>query len=226
MQRPWSNPRIRDRRIVNIRSTTRTDSSTSSTRSPPSPDRFNAATCAQWTRNAGLKSRWLGHCGREEFLRLRQGGAARGEVTAEIGIHPRTARDWDRGVRRSGNTRIYPDGRVVDYNHGVTTMITPPRPPAGMRCRWRPWANPSPLATSRYPNANDPRYEPGPHGLEDRCLGAEQSKTLARPLVDEQITRRTGRALPVETRDAEDVGENHLLHAARPYSRHLGQAPV
>ena len=30
-------------------------------------------------------------------------------------MHPRTGRDWRRGIRKSSNTRIYPDGTVVDY---------------------------------------------------------------------------------------------------------------
>ncbi|WP_203991256.1 IS30 family transposase [Sphaerisporangium rufum] len=35
-----------------------------------------------------------------------------------MGVHPRTARDWRRGVRKTGNTRVYPDGTVVDSGAG------------------------------------------------------------------------------------------------------------
>ncbi|WP_456152250.1 IS30 family transposase [Glutamicibacter protophormiae] len=42
-----------------------------------------------------------------------------------VGVHGRTAEDWDHGVRRSGNVRIYPDGRRVDYKRGVTTTVDP-----------------------------------------------------------------------------------------------------
>jgi len=37
-------------------------------------------------------------------------------------VNIRTARDWDRGVRKSNNTRTYCDGRRVDYITGQTTM--------------------------------------------------------------------------------------------------------
>lgn len=35
-----------------------------------------------------------------------------------MGINKRTGRDWRRGIRKSGNSRVYPDGRVVEYDHG------------------------------------------------------------------------------------------------------------
>ena len=35
--------------------------------------------------------------------------------------HERTARDWDRGIRKIGNARLHPDGRRIDYKTGVTT---------------------------------------------------------------------------------------------------------
>ena len=33
----------------------------------------------------------------------------------EVGVNERTARDWRKGIRHIRNTRIHPDGRVVDY---------------------------------------------------------------------------------------------------------------
>ncbi|TAP45903.1 IS30 family transposase [Arthrobacter sp. S39] len=42
-----------------------------------------------------------------------------------MGVNIRTAQDWDRGVRRSGRVRVYPDGRVIDYKQGVTTFHSP-----------------------------------------------------------------------------------------------------
>ena len=38
-------------------------------------------------------------------------------------MNVRTARDWDRGVRKTKSTRAYPDGRRVDYATGKTTMV-------------------------------------------------------------------------------------------------------
>ncbi|GEE02034.1 hypothetical protein nbrc107696_24800 [Gordonia spumicola] len=40
-------------------------------------------------------------------------------------VNERTARDWDRGVRKSHDARTYPDGRRVDYKSGVTTFVAP-----------------------------------------------------------------------------------------------------
>lgn len=39
-----------------------------------------------------------------------------------VGIHPRTATDWDNGVRESRDSRFYPDGRRVNYATGEVTM--------------------------------------------------------------------------------------------------------
>jgi len=90
---------------------------------------FNAATCAGWVRKAGLKSRGktgIGpHPGRDEFFRLRRAGVGRGEAAKTVGVHIRTARDWDKGIRASNNRRFYPDGRVIDYKRGVTTFHSP-----------------------------------------------------------------------------------------------------
>ncbi|MGY2742919.1 IS30 family transposase [Arthrobacter sp. UYCu723] len=92
---------------------------------------LNPATCAGWVRKAGLKSHGKTgtgpHPGRDEYFRLRKTGVSRRKAAAAVGIHLRTAEEWDQGIRKSGGRRIYPDGRVVDYKRGVTTMT----PPAG-----------------------------------------------------------------------------------------------
>ncbi|MBS1697896.1 MAG: IS30 family transposase [Actinobacteria bacterium] len=61
---------------------------------------------------------------------MRTEGKSRRAAAAAVGIHERTAKDWDRGVRRSRNSRFYPDGRRVDYTTGRVTMesMTSPRP--------------------------------------------------------------------------------------------------
>jgi IS30 family transposase len=90
---------------------------------------FNPNTCAAWMRKAGLKSHGKPGTGphpkREEYFRLRKSGAGRRKAAAAVGVHLRTAEDWDCGIRKSGGRRIYPDGRVVDYKQGVTTMSSP-----------------------------------------------------------------------------------------------------
>ncbi|MGY2744265.1 IS30 family transposase [Arthrobacter sp. UYCu723] len=92
---------------------------------------LNPATCAGWVRKAGLKSHGKTgtgpHPGRDEYFRLRKTGVSRRKAAAAVGIHLRTAEEWDQGIRKSGGRRIYPDGRIVDYKRGVTTMT----PPAG-----------------------------------------------------------------------------------------------
>jgi transposase, IS30 family len=84
----------------------------------------NRNTAFGWARAAGLRSarQRAGHSGRAEYDRLRSSGASRREAAAAAGVHPRTARDWDRGVRKLNNRRLYPDGRLVDYARGTITQ--------------------------------------------------------------------------------------------------------
>ena len=86
---------------------------------------FPIYTCYQWVNKAGLNTSPPRGQKREEFLRLRAAGKSRKEAAGIVGVHGRTAEDWDHGVRRSGNVRIYPDGRRVDYKRGVTTTVDP-----------------------------------------------------------------------------------------------------
>jgi IS30 family transposase len=50
---------------------------------------------------------------------------AGGGAAAAVGVHVRTARDWDRGVRKLNGRRLYPDGRMVDYARGAITQQVP-----------------------------------------------------------------------------------------------------
>jgi IS30 family transposase len=92
---------------------------------------LNRNTCMQWARKAGISGKpGRGpHPGRGEYFRLRQSGSTRGEAAAAVRVNLRTAKDWDRGVKKGRNTRSYPDGRVVDYKQGVTTFHNPEGPP-------------------------------------------------------------------------------------------------
>ena len=95
---------------------------------------LNPDTCAGWVRKAGLKSHGKSgsgpHPGRDEYFRQRKAGVSRRKAAAAVGIHLRTAEEWDQGIRKSNGRRIYPDGRVVDYKRDVTTMA-PPRGATG-----------------------------------------------------------------------------------------------
>jgi IS30 family transposase len=91
---------------------------------------LNRHTCQGWVRAAGLRSRKgvvhrAGHPGRVEYDRLRSSGTSRREAAAAVGVHVRTARDWDRGVRKLNGRRLYPDGRMVDYARGTITQQVP-----------------------------------------------------------------------------------------------------
>ena len=87
----------------------------------------NRNTAFGWARRAGRRSVGVGgrgpHPGRGEYERLRAEGVSRRRAAERVGVSERTARDWDKGVRKGSNRRIYPDGRVVDYARGVTTII-------------------------------------------------------------------------------------------------------
>lgn len=81
-------------------------------------------TCYQWVVKAKLKIP-TSHAGkREEFLRLRAQGMSLRDAVKQVGAHLETGREWDHGIRRSGNKRFYPDGRVLGYNSGMTTHAT------------------------------------------------------------------------------------------------------
>jgi IS30 family transposase len=47
----------------------------------------------------------------------------RRDAAVRVGVHERTAGDWDRGIRKIGNARLHADGRRIDYNTGVSTIV-------------------------------------------------------------------------------------------------------
>lgn len=105
----------------------------------------NRHTAAGWARRAGVRGRGKpgasGHPGRAEYDRLRASGVRRRDAAARVGVHERTARDWDRGIRKIGDARLYPDGRRVDYKTGVTTLVVDAQPSvaaveAGLHARY------------------------------------------------------------------------------------------
>jgi len=80
-----------------------------------------------WARKAGLRGRGKPgtgpHPGRAEYDRLRAAGVRRNEAAARVGVNPRTAQDWDKGIRKINSSRLHPDGRRVNYKTGVTTHV-------------------------------------------------------------------------------------------------------
>jgi IS30 family transposase/transposase-like protein len=88
----------------------------------------NRHTAAAWARKAGVRGRgkpgMSGHPGRAEYDRLRASGVRRRDAAARVGVHERTARDWDRGIRKIGNARLHPDGRRIDCTTGMTSTVS------------------------------------------------------------------------------------------------------
>lgn len=82
-----------------------------------------------WLRAAGVVARAQAgpgsghrradHPAKAEYARLRAEGLSNTAAARRVGINPRTGRDWHQGIRHTANARIYPDGRVVDYNTGM-----------------------------------------------------------------------------------------------------------
>lgn len=165
---------------------------------------LNLATCAGWVRKAGLKSHGKTgtgpHPGRDEYFRLRKTGVSRRKAAAAVGIHLRTAEEWDQGIRKSSGRRIYPDGRVVDYKRGVTTMTPPGGGVAGT----------TPVPVSALEKRIDPRYLDVKERELIRDLHAAGSSIRA-------IARALGRSPSTISRELArnaDPGMGYLPHGA------------
>ena len=134
----------------------------------------NRNTAYGWARQAGVHGRGKPgtgeHPGRAEYDRLRAGGARRRDAARQVGVHERTAGDWDRGIRKSNGARLHPDGRRVDYKTGVTTSVRRCGAVSG-RCRGRPAP-----AISHGGRAGADR-RPAPAGQSLRAIG----RVLGRP---------------------------------------------
>jgi IS30 family transposase len=178
-----------------------------STRAAARELELNANTCAGWVRKAGLRGRGTPgagpHPGREEFFRLRKAGVSRREAARTVGVNIRTARDWDQGIRKSSNRRIYPDGWVIDYKRGVNSFDTP----AGVM------AMPAPGITA-LEKPIDPRYL----SLEDR----ERIRDLSGHGASQQaIAAALGRSPSTISRELARNGRND---GYQPYAAHRAAA--
>jgi IS30 family transposase len=60
---------------------------------------------------------------KRRFLELVESGWSAARAAREVGVHVRTGRDWRDGISKIRNTRVYPDGRVVDYSTGSRYTI-------------------------------------------------------------------------------------------------------
>ncbi len=94
----------------------------------------NRNTAFGWARQTGRSSVRVSrrHPGRDEYEQLRAKGVAQSVAARRAGVNERTARDWDQGVKKSGTTRTYADGRRVDYAAGTLTMGGVTTAPVGL----------------------------------------------------------------------------------------------
>ncbi|WP_271171331.1 IS30 family transposase, partial [Microbacterium thalassium] len=60
---------------------------------------------------------------------MRAAGVSRRDAASQAGVDEHTAHDWDYGIRKVSNARLYPDGRRVDYTTGMTTYVDQVSPP-------------------------------------------------------------------------------------------------
>ena len=77
--------------------------------------------CYRWMVEAGINPRRRGLERRAEFDRLRATGTSRKDAARHVGVHIRTAIDWDLGMRRSNGFRIDSGDRAMGYNKEVIT---------------------------------------------------------------------------------------------------------
>jgi transposase, IS30 family len=77
-----------------------------------------------WVRRVGRRSVPVGHPRRGEYDGLRRQGVSRRRAAELVGVHIRTAKDWDRGVRKAAASRTYPGGRRVVYPSGMIHQVS------------------------------------------------------------------------------------------------------
>jgi IS30 family transposase len=56
---------------------------------------------------------------KQRFFELLAAGWPSAAAAREVGVHERTGDDWRSGIRKVRNTRVYPDGTVIDYDTGT-----------------------------------------------------------------------------------------------------------
>lgn len=78
--------------------------------------------CHRWMVEAGINPRRRELERRAVFDRLRAARTSPKDAARQVGVHVRTAIDWDLGMRRSNGLRIDSGGRILGYNKDVTTL--------------------------------------------------------------------------------------------------------
>jgi IS30 family transposase len=173
----------------------------------------NVATAFGWAHKAGIRGRGktgtTGHPGRREYDRLRAAGVRRADAAARVGVHERTAEDWDRGIRKIGGARLHTDGRLMAYNTGVTISA-------------------STHASTHASTATTPSLAAVEAELDPRFLTVTERELIADLRRCGQSLRAIGRALDrpastvkreIDTRSVEGVYRPHRAQRAWAASR-------
>ena len=83
---------------------------------------LHPASCYKWLADAGIDAKKHSRARRAEYFRLRESGVTRADAARQTGLNLRTAIDWDQGIEHANNRRVYPDGRIIDYNKEVAPL--------------------------------------------------------------------------------------------------------
>ena len=83
---------------------------------------LHPASCYQWLIDVGIDAKKYSRARRAEYFRLRESGVARADAARQTGLSLRTAIDWDQGIQHANNRRVYPDGRILDYNKDMPVL--------------------------------------------------------------------------------------------------------
>lgn len=173
---------------------------------------LNRDTCYRWTQKAGIAKKRAEMPQREDFLRLRNRGYSRREAASELGIHSTTAAEWDLGVRKTANGRIYADGRHVDYKQGVTTLTAP--------------AAPADAIDPALPFVSHPGITALEKVLDERFLTLAERETISEMLALGTSQRKISAALgrPPSTVNREIARNTGPDGSYRPYGAHRAAA--
>jgi IS30 family transposase len=131
---------------------------------------------------------------RRRFLELVESGSSAAQAAREVGVNERTGRDWRKGIRKVGDTRVHSDGRIMDYRTGTRytqpVRMTSTAEPAAIDARYLSPADRIAIADGLLSGATITRIAAG--------IGKHKS-TVSREV---RVHRVEGRYLPYQAHHA------------------------